>query len=83
MSTLNVKLSKARKHIVAYLNAWFLANTKRNQNGKHGISSHDVQDLANDIIDRIQGGNESLSLDFSPAGSNESIPVTIKASDVL
>ncbi len=65
------------------MNAWFLANTKRNGHGKHGISSHDIQDLANDIIDRIQGGDESLSLDFSPSGSNATIPVTIKASDVL
>ena len=81
--TPSVHLSSARKHIVAYLNAWFLANTKRNRNGKHGISDHDVQDLANDIIDRMETGEESFLFDFRPTGSNNNIQVAVSSSDML
>eukprot|EP00984_Skeletonema_dohrnii_P016047 scaffold7043_cov92-Skeletonema_dohrnii-CCMP3373.AAC.1 len=86
MSALNaspVHLSSARKHIVAYLNAWFLANTKRNRNGKHGICQQDVQDLANDIIDRMETGEESFLFDFRPTGSNNNIQVAVSSSDML
>ena len=72
----------ARKHVVAYLNSWFLANTKR-QHGRHGIRQHDVQDLATDIIDRFQDGEESLMLEYQPSGSNHAIQVAISSPDIL
>jgi len=67
---------------VAYLNSWFLANTKR-QHGRHGIRQHDVQDLATDIIDRFQDGEESLLLEYQPSGSNHAIQVAISSPDIL
>ena len=70
-------------HIVAYLNSWFLANTKRKQNGKHGIRQRDVEDLATDIFDRFRDGEESLMLDYQPSGSNHAIKVAISSPSIL
>ena len=77
------RIQPARKHIIAYLNAWFIAKLKHNRNGNHGIGHNEVEDLANVIIDRMEAGEESVSIDFTPTRSNINIPVTISASGVL
>ena len=77
------RIQPARKHIIAYLNAWFFAKLKRNKHGKHGIGHHEVQDLANVIIDRMEAGEETVSIDFIATRSNINIPVTISSSGVL
>jgi len=71
---------------LAYLDLWLLAK-KRNRvcyrNGKHGIRKHDVQDLANDIIDRFEEGDESFVMEFRPTGSSHEIQVAISSSGIL
>ena len=80
--TQNYSRLTARKHVLAYLNSWFLAK-KRNRNGKHGIRQNDVQDLANDIIDRFEEGEESFVLEFRPTGSSHDVQVAISSPGIL
>eukprot|EP00984_Skeletonema_dohrnii_P017335 scaffold7868_cov78-Skeletonema_dohrnii-CCMP3373.AAC.1 len=76
------KTKISRKHVLAYLNSWFLAK-KRNGHGKHGIRQHDVQDLATDIIDRFEEGEESFVLEFTPTGSSHDVQVAISSPGIL
>ncbi len=77
------RFHSARKHIVAYLNSWFLAHNLKNGHGRHGIPQHHINDLSADIYERFQDGEVSLTLDYKPSGLNHAIQVAISSPDIL